>query len=241
MADATPVISCYEAGRDGFWLHRWLLAQDVMNHVVDSSSIEVNRRARRAKTDKLDLAGLLNLLARYRLGDQRVWRVVRVPRVADEDARQLHRSWETLQQDRTRLICRLQGLLTTPGVRLRIGDDFLVRLAGARLWEGTPVPPGLQARLVRVWAQLALLTAQLGELETARAALPATMSRSCRRCAGLGQWAPGCSRPKSSAGDRFRMPGNSAAWSAWCPRRFRVARPTTIKALPARAINTCAA
>src|SRR5207245_11536686 len=88
-ADA-PVISCYEAGRDGFWLHRALVAQGVTNHVVDSSSIEVNRRARRAKTDRLDLAGLLNLLARYLLGDQRVWRVVRVPSVAEEDARQLH-------------------------------------------------------------------------------------------------------------------------------------------------------
>jgi transposase len=172
LPDETPVISCYEAGRDGFWLHRYLLAHDVVNHVVDSSSIEVNRRARRAKTDTLDLAGLLNLLARYRLGDQRVWRVVRVPSVADEDARQLHRSWEALQQDRTRLICRLQGLLVTQGVRLRIGDDFLSQLAAARVWDGTPVPEGLRARLTRVWAQLELLNGQLAELETARAALP---------------------------------------------------------------------
>ena len=171
LPDETPVISCYEAGRDGFWLHRYLLAHDVVNHVVDSSSIEVNRRARRAKTDKLDLAGLLNLLARYRLGDPRVWRVVRVPSVADEDARQLHRSWETLQQDRTRLRCRLQGLLTTQGVRLRIGEDFLSQLAAARVWDGTPVPAGLQARLTRVWAQLELLNEQLAALETARAAL----------------------------------------------------------------------
>lgn len=173
----TAVISCYEAGRDGFWLHRWLLAQGVTNHVVDSSSIEVNRRARRAKTDTLDLAGLLNLLARYRLGDPRVWRVVRVPSVADEDARQLHRSWETLQQDRTRLICRLQGLLVTHGVRLPITDEFLAQLDAARVWDGTPVPAGLRARLTRVWRQLELLNGQLKELETARAALkvdPAT-------------------------------------------------------------------
>jgi transposase len=171
-ADA-PVISCYEAGRDGFWLHRYLVAHGVTNHVVDSSSIEVNRRARRAKTDKLALAGLLNLLARYLVGDRRAWRVVRVPSVADEDARQLHRTWETVQQDRTRLICRLQGLLTTQGVRLRITDDFLTQLDAARLWDGTPVPAGLQARLTRVWAQLELLNAQLEELETARTALTA--------------------------------------------------------------------
>jgi transposase len=169
----TPVVSCYEAGRDGFWLHRYLVTHHITNHVVDSSSIEVNRRARRAKTDRLDLAGLLSLLARYLAGDRRVWRVVRVPSVADEDARQLHRTWETVQQDRTRLISRLQGLLTTQGVRLRIGDDFLSRLAGARLWDGTPVPAGLQARLTRVWAQLELLNAQLEELETARTALTA--------------------------------------------------------------------
>ena len=84
-----PVISCYEAGRDGFWLHRYLVAHGLANHVVDSSSIEVNRRARRAKTDRLDLAGLLSLLARYSQGDHRVWRVVRVPTVVEEDARQL--------------------------------------------------------------------------------------------------------------------------------------------------------
>src|SRR6266705_5216961 len=79
LPETAPVVSCYEAGREGFWLHRYLLAHGMTNHVVDSSSIEVNRRARRAKTDRLDLGGLLNLLARYVLGDQRVWRVVRVP------------------------------------------------------------------------------------------------------------------------------------------------------------------
>ncbi|HZL95446.1 MAG TPA: IS110 family transposase [Vicinamibacterales bacterium] len=171
LPDETAVISCYEAGRDGFWLHRYLVARSVINHVVDSSSIEVNRRARRAKTDKLDLAGLLNLLARSLAGDRRAWRVVRVPTVAEEDARQLHRTRETLQKDRTRLICRLQGLLVTQGVRLRIEGDFLEQLDAARLWDGTPVPAGLRARVTRVWTQLELLNAQLEELDADRAAL----------------------------------------------------------------------
>jgi transposase len=173
----TPVISCYEAGRDGFWLHRCLVAHGVINHVVDSSSIEVKRRARHAKTDKLDLAGLLSLLARYLAGDRRAWRVVRVPTVADEDARQLHRTWEAVQKDRTRLLCRLQGLLATQGVRLRITGAFLAQLATVRLWDGRSLPPGLTARLTRVWHQLQLLNAQRDELETAhrtRAADPAT-------------------------------------------------------------------
>jgi len=112
-ADA-PVMSCYEAGREGFWLHRWLVAHAVSNHVIDSSSIEVNRRARRAKTDRLDLGGLLSLLARHQQGDRR-WRVVRVPDVAEEDARQLHRTRETVQQDRNRLINRLKALMTCIG------------------------------------------------------------------------------------------------------------------------------
>lgn len=173
LADETPVISCYEAGRDGFWLHRCLLAHGVTNHVVDSSSIEVNRRARRAKTDKLDLAGLLNLLARYVAGDRRAWRVVRVPTVAEEDARQLHRTWESVQQDRSRLLCRWHGLLVTQGLRLRIDDDFLQRLETARLWDGTRVPAGLKDRIARAWEQLELAMRQLHALEAERDALVA--------------------------------------------------------------------
>jgi transposase len=113
-ADA-PVVSCYEAGREGFWLHRWLVAHAVSNQVIDSSSIEVNRRARRAKTDRVDLGGLLHLLARYHQGDGHSWREVRVPSVDEEDARHLHRARETVQQDRNRLINRLKALMITQG------------------------------------------------------------------------------------------------------------------------------
>ena len=119
-----PVISCYAAGRDGFWLHRYLLTHGVTNYVVDSSSIEVNRRARRNKTDKLDLSGLLTLLARFQAGDRRCWRVVRVPSAPDEDARQLHRTREVLQGDRTRLINRLKATLATLGLRLGVTRAF---------------------------------------------------------------------------------------------------------------------
>ena len=99
-ADA-EVTACYEAGRDGFWLHRFLEAVGHRSHVVDSSSIEVNRRARRAKTDSLDLGGLLRLLIRYEAGERKVWSVVRVPSPEAEDARHLHRELMSLNRDRS--------------------------------------------------------------------------------------------------------------------------------------------
>lgn len=170
LADA-PVVSCYEAGREGFWLHRWLVAHALSNQVIDSSSIEVNRRARRAKTDRLDLGGLLNLLARHHQGDRHGWRVVRVPSVGEEDARHLHRTRETVQQDRNRLINRLKALLITQGLTLAIDADFLKRLETAELWDGTPIPAGLKGRLERGWAQLAFLNRALEELDRERAAL----------------------------------------------------------------------
>jgi transposase len=153
-------------------LHRYLIAHGVTNYVVDSSSIEVNRRARRAKTDGLDLAGLLSLLARYVLGDRRAWRVVRVPTVAEEDARHLPRTLEALTQDRTRLINRLKSLLTTQGVSLPIDATFLNRLEVAHLWDGTPLPPGLQERLIRTWTQLEAVDGQIRDLKALRLTRP---------------------------------------------------------------------
>lgn len=182
LAADVPVMSCYEAGREGFWLHRYLSAQGITNAVVDSSSIEVNRRARRAKTDGLDLVGLLSLLERYVAGEQRVWHVVRVPNVEEEDARHLHRQRETLQQERTRLMNRLQGLLTTQGLTVPLRADFLDRVAAVRLWDGTPVPTGLQQRLRCVWAQLVFLNEQLADVDETRAALatdPQTVTGRC--------------------------------------------------------------
>jgi transposase len=171
LAAEAPVISCYEAGRDAFWVHRYLVAHDVTNHVVDSSSLEVNRRARRAKTDRLDLGGLLSLLARYVQGDRRVWRVVRVPTLAEEDMRQVPRTMETLTRDRTRLVNRLKALLATQGVRVRIDRQFVDALNGARLWDDTPMPAGLRDRIMCDWAQLQHVETQLRALKAARARL----------------------------------------------------------------------
>jgi transposase len=109
------VVSCYEAGRDGFWLHRWLTSQDITNVIVDSASIEVNRRKRRAKSDHLDAAKLVSMLLRYHAGETKVWSVVRVPQAADEDRRQLHRERIAVQDERTEHV----NLLTTASVPAR--------------------------------------------------------------------------------------------------------------------------
>jgi len=97
LPDTAPVVSCYEAGREGFWLQRFLQGHGITNHVVDSSSIEVNRRRRRAKSDGLDVRKLLSMLLRYAHGERQVWQVVKVPSVEAEDHRHLHRDLETLK------------------------------------------------------------------------------------------------------------------------------------------------
>ncbi|MGQ0551132.1 MAG: IS110 family transposase [Armatimonadota bacterium] len=163
-----PVRSCYEAGRDGFWLHRYLTAAGIDNRVVDSSSIEVNRRQRRAKSDGLDARRLLAMLLRYHAGEAKVWSVVRVPTVEEEDRRQLHRELRTLKKDRTRVTNRIKGLLANQGIRLAKGVDLGAALETLRLWDGAPLPPGLRARVQREWEQAQFLHGQIRELERER-------------------------------------------------------------------------
>src|SRR4051794_27157201 len=151
VAEGARVVSCYEAGRDGFWLHRFLLSRGISNTVVDSSSIEVNRRSRRAKTDRLDAQKLLKLLIRHDLGEEKVWSVVRVPSVEQEADRQLHRDWEELKQERTLHRNRIQALLACQGITVKLGADFGERLESLVLWDGSALPVPLQERLQREW------------------------------------------------------------------------------------------
>src|SRR2546425_6763129 len=118
LSAAAPVGSCYEAGRDGFWIHRALVQRGIQNRVVDSASIEVNRRARRAKTDRLDALKLVMMLVRVGCGETRVWSEVRVPTVAAEAARQVSRERTALTQDQTRLGNQMRGCLATWGATL---------------------------------------------------------------------------------------------------------------------------
>ena len=173
LAPTTRVVSCYEAGRDGFWLHRYLQAAGVENHVIDPSSIEVPRRARRAKTDRLDAGKLLALVLRMVGGERQMWRPVRVPSDAEEDARQVHRSLATVVSERARVVNRIKGVLVTQGVRVRVDQQFRARVAAVRRWDGTPLPPGLQHRLATLWAHWQHLTVAQRQLEQQRRALAA--------------------------------------------------------------------
>jgi transposase len=169
LAADAPVRSCYEAGRDGFWLDRYLSACGIHNRVVDSSSIEVNRRQRRAKTDRLDAGKLLNLLLRYHGGEQKVWSVVRVPSAVAEDARQLHRELQELKDERTEHVNRIKGLLTSQGLTApAVNKDFAPWLSAARLWDGSAVPLELQQRLLRELERWELLGRQIRTLEEER-------------------------------------------------------------------------
>src|SRR6516162_7971191 len=147
-ADA-PVVSCYEAGRDGFWLHRYLAAQGVATVVVDAASIEVNRRFRRAKSDGLDVAKLLTMLIRWHGGERTLWSVVNVPTVADEDRRQLHRELLAVKRQRTEHGNRIKGLLAGYGLAVVVDERLPERLEGLRQWDDTPVPGELHRRLLR--------------------------------------------------------------------------------------------
>lgn len=165
---AAEVWSCYEAGRDGFWIHRALLAMGVQNRVVDSSSIEVNRRSRRAKADRLDVGALLRMLMRYAGGETKLWSIVRVPTPEEEDARQLHRELMSTTRERTRVINRIRGLLAGQGVVLEELTDLPQQLDGVRLWDGSALATELRARLGREWEKVRFLNPQLHGLEHQR-------------------------------------------------------------------------
>jgi transposase len=164
LAAAARVVSCYEAGRDGFWIHRALTGMGVVNRVVDSASIEVNRRARRTKTDRLDALKLVTMLVRVWAGEKRVWSEVRVPTVADEAARQVSRERTALTQDQTRLVNQMRGWLATWGACLPSRRRGLWWTTVPD-WAGAALPAEVQARLARAAVRLQALEAQIAELE----------------------------------------------------------------------------
>jgi transposase len=173
---SAAVVRCYEAGREGFWLHRFLPGHGITNPVVDSSAIEVNRRRRRAKRDGLDVRKLLSLLIRYVYGERQVWQVVKVPAVEAEDHRHLHRDLETLKQERASTMTRIQGLLRSQGIRVTSLTKLPEQLEALRLWDGSPILPGRRRRVLRVSAQYTFLSEQSAAVEAERRAQLQTSS-----------------------------------------------------------------
>lgn len=168
LPEEAPILSCYEAGRDGFWLHRYLVEQGVTNLIVDSASIEVNRRKRRAKTDRMDVGKLLTMLMRYHQGEQKVWSIVHVPSLEEEDQRQLHRELMAIKAERTKHSNRIKGLLASQGVALKIKADFLSQLEAVRLWDGSQLPEALRSRILREYERLQQCTQQIRQLDLSR-------------------------------------------------------------------------
>ena len=170
LRHAADVACCFEAGRDGFWLHRLLTAHGAIAYVLEPTSILVNRRARRAKTDRLDAEGMLRVLAAWLGGDRQVCSIVRVPTPEDEDAKRPHREREHLVQERQRLENRMEALLFTQGIRGRPSLRSWERdIAKLRTGDGRALPCLMQAELNRLRRRLVLILELIHEMEAERA------------------------------------------------------------------------
>jgi len=168
LPEAARVICCYEAGRDGFWIDRLLGRLGIENVIIDAASMKVDRRARRAKTDKIDAKRLLSDLIRHHRGEKDVWKVVRVPTEEQEDKRRLHRDLERLKKEKTQHRSRIFSLLATQGVRPGNLNAFLTDLDAARIWDGKPLPPGLKAEIERERDRLRLVEEQIRAIKKER-------------------------------------------------------------------------
>ncbi len=162
------VVACYEAGRDGHWIYRWLRSVGVEVLVIDSSSIERAQGRKHVKTDGVDVERLLDLLIRYCMGLRRGMRVVRVPDEAAEAALRLHREDERLVKERGRVANRMRSILATQGlVDVRLGLGFEAWLERVRLWNGNGLAAELKAELRRLYEHYRLLGRQLAEVARA--------------------------------------------------------------------------
>ncbi len=171
--DVERVVATYEAGWSGFWLARWLARHGVETHVVQPSSVPVDRRARRAKSDGIDAELLLRTLLAWLRGEPRVCSMVPIPAEADEDARRCVRERADLVAERVSLVNRIGAVLATLGVRDYdpLKRDRRERLDALRTALGAPLPPHARAKIVRMLDRLDLVRAQIVELEQERDAV----------------------------------------------------------------------
>lgn len=168
-----PVIVIQEAGLDGFWLHRVLLAEGIESHVVDAASIAVSRRRRRAKTDKIDGEALLRVLLAYKRGEPRVCSMVAVPVPEEEDRRRVCRERQALICERVRHVNRIKGLLFGQGIYdyEPLRRDSRQRLESLCCGDGRALGPHLKAQISRELDRLDLLLKQIAAVEAERGAL----------------------------------------------------------------------
>ena len=171
LGGVPAVVSCYEAGYDGFWLHRLLTAAGIMNYVFDPASIAVDQRARRVKTDRIDGEKMLRTLMAYLRGEPQVVRIVRVPAPEQEDARRASRERGRLVKEQTAHTTRIKALLRLLG--MAVGNprrrDWLTWLAAQRDWQGQAVPPRMLSEIRHEHARLMLVREQLEALAQASA------------------------------------------------------------------------
>lgn len=168
----TAVASCYEAGRDGFWIHRCLVSMGIDSYIVEPASIEVNRKKRRAKTDRIDVEKIVIALIRSIAGDKYACRMIRVPEVDQEDARNLNREMRTLKNEKTSHTNRIRSLLVTQGITdVSIDRHFPEQLARYRTGDGHKLGQQLKARLQREFERLALAVDQIRTLQMQQAAM----------------------------------------------------------------------
>ena len=165
LSKKAQVVSCYEAGRDGFWIHRYLEQQGYVNFIVDSSSIEVNRKKRKRKTDRLDAQGLLRLLIRYDEGEKEAWIVCHVPDKAEEDKRRIDRERERLQKEKTAHSNRIKSLLILHGIVLKSLTGFKEKLKHWHTFDGHPLPIDLTSELLREYKRYELVSEQFRALQ----------------------------------------------------------------------------
>ena len=173
MGRTVEVMSCYEAGYDGFWLHRQLEAHGVRNYVIDPASLQVDRRLRRVKTDRIDTERLLRSLMAYLRGEPKVWSVVRVPSVAEEDARRLHRERDRLICERVQHVNRIKGLCALQGIYdyHPLRPQAVARLEQLRTAQGGALPPRLKSEIKRELHRLEVVVEMITTLEAERDAI----------------------------------------------------------------------
>lgn len=185
MSADVPVYSCYEAGRDGFWIHRFLESEGLHNVVVDSSSIEVNRRFRRVKSDRIDADKLLTMLIRYINGEQKLWGVLHIPTVEQEDVRRLNREIERLKKERTAHTNRIRSLLVLHGIQLGVGRYFLKNLEKVTQWDGKALPYQVKKEILREYERYGVIQDQLKILESEKQDILANGSLQAKKVLGL--------------------------------------------------------